>query len=265
MPKLLKLVSLRETIKGGSTNPILIEAQDEKGLRSFYVLKLFKKKDINQIYSVAKEIIGAETALQFDLPIPDYGVINFDHEELKGFYSEDYISELDTGYKFCSEYNEGTIIYDQNGKNTFFNNYDMENLFGFDNIILNTDRGGFRNKANLLVEDDRFLLIDHELILSYYTFDNLDLEINFKSRFNSYYYSNHIFYNILRKKKKNNPIFEETRMHLANFDISKIDSIFAQFDKFNIAYGNKDICYSYFKWLKENNNYVFDTLNKRIS
>jgi hypothetical protein len=32
-------------------------------------------------------------------------------------------------------------------------------------MIFNSDRGGYRNKPNLLVDEDGFILIDHELTL----------------------------------------------------------------------------------------------------
>ncbi|UOB17118.1 HipA family kinase [Abyssalbus ytuae] len=264
MPKLLNLISLRHIIKGGSSKPVSIQAEDENGKVSSYVLKLFKKKHVDQNYSSAKEILGVELAKDFDLPVSDYGIINFDHKYLKSFFDDKYISELDIGYKFCSELKEGMVIYDSSGTNRFLKNYDLENVFGFDNIILNTDRGGYRYKPNLLVGDDDFLLIDHETILPHYTSGSIEEQINYKNKFNSYIYTNHIFYNDLKKKRKKGIMFDETIMHLSNFDLKKIDNIFADFDKFNITCGNKNKCYSYFKWLKDNINDVYNTLNNRL-
>ena len=43
----------------------------------------------------------------------------------------------------------------------------MANVYAFDNLLRNLDRGGFRKKPNLLVRDDSFLLIDHEQIFPF--------------------------------------------------------------------------------------------------
>lgn len=261
---LLQLVSIKGLLpKGGSTKPLLIEASDINGNIKPYVLKIYKEKHVTEDYSVAKEILANEIAKEFDLPVPNYGVINFDHKLLKDYYPKEYISLIDRGNKFCSEYLEGFQIFNPYAKNHVLKDYDLGGVFAFDNIILNTDRGGFRNKPNLLVNDDGFLLIDHELTMFFYS-QKVNDNIDFKGKFCAYFFRKHIFYDLLKKKRNKDDLFEESVEHLRNFDLSKIDAIFAGLDNFNIRNKGKDNCYYYFKWLKDNNNFVFNTLKQRI-
>lgn len=260
----LKLVSIEGFQKGGSTKPLLIQAVNNNGKISPYVLKLYKRDTINQIYSVAKEIIVNEMAREFELPVPDHGVINFDHSVLKDYYSPEHIKTLDKGYKYCSKFNEGTVIYNPSVKNNFLRDYDFENVFAFDNLVLNVDRGGHRNKPNLLVSDDCFLLIDHELTLPFYANHQISSNINFKRSFLIYDYQKHIFWSFLKRKLKKKGIFDEFEQNLQNFDLKIIDSIFANLNIFNVENNGKLDCLDYIKWCKSNIATVVKTLRDRI-
>jgi hypothetical protein len=259
----LNLVSIKNIQKGGSTMPLIIEAEDKYSNISFYVLKLYKKKYVNQNFSVAKEILVSEIAKEFDLPVPEYGIINFDHKLLLNFFNSDYIELLDTGYKFCSKLIDGVFIYNPNTKNKFLNSYDLENVFAFDNIIFNTDRGGFRNKPNLLVNDDNFVLIDHEQTFPFYS-DSINSNINHWNNFSAYYYRNHVFYEQLKKIRNESYLFDEFQMSLNSFNLNIFGSIFAELDYFNIRNIGKLDIFNYFEWLKTNNNKVVKILNDRL-
>ncbi len=200
--KELNLVSIKKILEGGSTFPLVIEAEDENSNIAPYVLKLYKRQHVKQEFSVAKEILVAEIAKEFDLPVPDYGIINFDHKYLSGFFDDKYIDILDTGYKFCSKLKNGVFIYNPNTKNNFLKDYDLENVFAFDNVILNTDRGGFRNKPNLLVNDNDFVLIDHEQTFPFYSAQFINSKMNYKNIFSTYFCKKHVFYDQLKKIRK---------------------------------------------------------------
>ena len=259
----LKLVSIKNIQVGGSTSPLVIEAEDKHSNISSYILKLYNKNSINQNYSVAKEIIASEVAKEFDLPAPDYGIINFDHKYLKSVFTDSHIESLDNGYKFCSKIIEGSLIYNPSTKNNFLKDYDLENVFAFDNLILNVDRGGYHNKPNLLVIDDDFVLIDHELILPFYS-NPQSININYWNYFSVYNCDKHIFYNLLKTKRKKGLIFDEFQLHLNNFNLSIFDSIFANLEYFNINNSGKQDCFDYFNWAKTNHGKIVNVLNNRL-
>ncbi|MEM9075436.1 MAG: HipA family kinase [Bacteroidota bacterium] len=261
----LDLVSIKgKLVKGASTEPLLIEASDEDGNIDIYVLKLFDDNGPNNIYRTAKEIVGNELAKEFGLPVPEYGLINFDHSLLTEYYSLDRIKTIHNGFKFCSKLEEGMSIFNPNLKNYALREYDMGSVFAFDNILLNTDRGGFRNKPNLLVNDNDFLLIDHELILFFYNNMEKVEPIDFKHKFDVYYFKNHVFYKILKNKRKKSEVFDEFEEMLKVFNLSKFDDIFARLDKFNVIHNGKEDCSDYFLWLKNQRNYVINCLKDRI-
>lgn len=261
--KELKLVAIRQEQIGGSTRPLIIDAEDENSNISSYVLKLYNKRSIDQNYAVAKEVLISEIANEFDLPVPDYGVINFDHKYLENNFEKDYIKKLDTGFKFCSKIIDGVVIFNPSIKNKFLQDYDIENVFAFDNLILNVDRGGYHNKPNLLVSDNDFVLIDHELTLPFYS-NPQKSNINYWNTFLTYNCNNHIFLKFLKRKRKKDLIFDEFQMHLNNFNLSIFDSIFNNFNKFNINYSGKHDCLDYFKWAKSNSSKIVKLLNDRI-
>lgn len=260
----LNLVSTNSIMKGGSTMPLLITAENSKGIISPYVLKLYKQKNVFQNYSVAKEILAIECAKEFDLPVVEYGVINFDHKLLEPYYNSDYIRLIDNGYKFCSKLIPGVVSYNSNVNNAFMKDYELGNVFAFDNLLISSDRGGHRNKSNLLIKDEEFYLIDHEQTLHFYSDPSISSDINFKRSFSVYDYRKHIFYMLLKKSRIKNNLFDDFQQSLYTFDLKIFDSIFAELDKFNISNRDKYICIDYIKWAKSNLDFVIKTLNDRI-
>lgn len=261
----LKLIGIEGIIKGGSTKPLLIRAENDNGDINPYVLKLYKKDNVANNFTIAKEILVTELALEFNLPVPQYGIIEFDLELLKDFYSDNEISLFNDGYKFCSLYYDSYVIYSPIVNVYFLKEYHMENVFAFDNIILNTDRGGFRNKPNLLIGDKDFLLIDHELTFPFINCHvNLD-NIDYMNSFNTYYYKHHIFYDKLTKRRNRNKIFDEFYENIRILNTSKFNDIFAQLENLGIEYGKKEFIFDYLDWIKNKKDYIHKTLNERIA
>lgn len=229
-------------------------------------MKTYKKKYIKDNFSVAKEILITELAKEFDLPVPNYGIIKINNEDLANFYNEEEISLLDDGYKFCTEYYEGYVIISIILSSNFLKDYETENLFAFDNLIMNVDRGGFRNKPNLLLQDKEMLLIDHEQTLPFINGFPLTNANNFHSIFNNFYYQNHIFWNILKKrqKAKREMFFEEFMEILRTLNIEKHKVLFAEMDKYDIAYGEISTIFAYLYWSKENCSYINKVLIDRL-
>jgi len=260
----LKFVGIRERLKGGSTKPIVIWAENESNNIDPYVLKLYKDDYVTNYFTIAKEVIISELAGHFNLPVPKYGLINVNHQLLEKEYNDDYLDKINIGYKFCSYYHEGTLLFNSSLNNRFLKNYDVENVFGFDNLVLNIDRGGFRNKPNLLITDDDFLLIDHEQTLQFYDIRSIGKEIDFKSKFNSYYYNNHIFLNSLKKLKSKSFLFDEFHENLKTLNLNFLDDLYKDLEKFNVDCGEKSTIFAYLNWCKQNRDYIQKSLKDRV-
>lgn len=255
---------IRVLEKGGSTKPLLVEAEDEKGRVSQYVVKLYSHDFSVNHYVVGKEILINELAREFNLTTPEYAVIDLDHEILREHYSPQMFGRFHIGYKFCSEFMEGWVLY-ADLKSSILNQYDIENVFAFDNMIVNVDRGGRRNKPNLLVNDEELLLIDHEQGLTFFNSlmpDNID----YKQVFNSYQFHLHIFYRNLKSRRKNKAhLFDEFVENLRFLDFSFLDDLYEAFDKYGINCGEKNTIFAYLNWCKVNSHYIQKKLLERVA
>lgn len=246
----LKLVSIDGAAEGGSSKPLLITAVDEKGIAKQYVMKLFKRNNIEQNYSVAKEIFINELAKEFNLSVPNYAVIKINHELLLDFFSPEEIEKLDKGYKFCSEFMSQYVIFNPLVSLSFIKDYDIENLFCFDNMVINVDRGVARDKPNLLINDNNILLIDHELTLP---FINNGIEnTNYYNYLRSYQHDNHIVKKHLKALRQKDNLFTDFFESLKYLNINKFDDLFDELDKYQIHYGNRDSIFAYLNWTKIN-------------
>ncbi len=193
--------------KGGSTYPWVVLVE-EQGKIVPYVVKLFKTKQVNQQCAVAKEAFGNILALEFDLPVPAFTFINFSEAFIETLPEEfkKKLERLDNRIKFGSRLMDDFLIFDADNYSRNTNDYEtMASIFAFDNLVWNLDRGGERNKPNLLMRDGEFLLIDHEQILFFIDDEEQGnrkiLDDFIKGRW-TYPYKNHLFYNILKNTSK---------------------------------------------------------------
>lgn len=170
--KVYQAIGVHQELKlGGSTQPWVVWVKEEGQAEPIlFVVKLFQQKDLDQYYPVAKEAFGMELAREFDLHTPDWGLVFFG-EELLETLSEEHLAiwkNKAPGLKFGTKYEEGYVIFDDHHLNgSQLQDYDLGTLFAFDQLVWNLDRGGYRNKPNLLVNDEDFLLIDHEQIFPF--------------------------------------------------------------------------------------------------
>lgn len=246
--RILKLVQIDGFIDGGSSKPLLITAVDEFGKVNQYVMKLFKKKYVEQNFSVAKEILISELAMEFNLAVPNYAVINIDHSLLIDYFEKEELDNLDEGYKFCSEFNGQYVIFNPLVSLHFIKSYDIANLFSFDNVIINSDRGGFRNKPNLLVNDDEILLIDHEQTLPF--INNSYSDPNYFTYLQNYPYQRHIVITHLKSLRVKNGIFDEFSEMLKLLNITRFIDTFNELEALNINFGERDDFLLFLEWLK---------------
>lgn len=267
--KIIRLVEFIDVLEGGSTFPILIKGIDESDQIDLYVLKLFTKNRINENFSVAKEIFVNEFAKEFDLNVPDYALVNFNHKNLSDFLNKldksnvsINIDELDEGLKFCSLYKDGYLLFNPLTQLSFVDQYEIERLFAFDYVVMNADRGGFHKKPNLLIDNNSLYLIDHELTLPYINGHDSNFDSNFKHNQNLYNFNceQHIFKKYLAEKRKKDNIFDEFIEYLKNCNINKFELLFDKMDSHNIKYGNRELILGYVTWAV--NNYAF--INKNL-
>jgi hypothetical protein len=126
-------------------------------------------------------------------------------------------------------------------------------------MIMNADRGGHHNKANLLLDDDGFILIDHELCLHFIDgdSDHACQAILDEFRNNSWpsIYHHHLFYSKLksyRGQKKN--LFDTFKEYLDRMDVNRIVSVIEELKESDIDVGGSDRLIQYLYSLKQNSN-----------
>ncbi|WP_019946945.1 HipA family kinase [Hymenobacter aerophilus] len=153
---------------GGGTRPWAVRVQEGPGGKlSPFVVKLFKASHLDQHPHLAAEVFGSVLADMFDLPRPDPALIEFSpaFRDTLNEPQQQQLAETAPGLLFGCRLVEGPYAYSRSLPLKKLEEYDMETIYGFDNLILNTDRRP--NKPNLLMtNDEEAVLIDHELSLS---------------------------------------------------------------------------------------------------
>jgi len=192
--------------KGGSTYPWVVEVLDDTGTPVPFVVKMFAPKQVQQQHAVAKEVYGNVLAAGFGLPVPEAVLVRFSSEfvatldpEAKSRYEQS-----QRGLRFATLYHEGYTIFGDQLPNSKVRDYDMASVYAFDNLIRNMDRGGERNKSNLLVRDEDYLLIDHELSFPFADDPenpNMTIIPAFLKGEWLYNHEKHLFYPYLKKSK----------------------------------------------------------------
>lgn len=251
----LQLIFTGTVIAGGTTKPFTILALDESDNAHKYLVKAFTKEQLKQNASVAKEIICCELAKMFDLNIPDYGVINFNREDLENVYDSERLDAIDLGAKFCSKYAEQYSIFAPTASKNFLKDYEILNIFAFDVFLLNTDRGGHRNKPNLLINDNDLMIIDHELTFPF--INDQYISVDYEKRLRLYQHQKHVLLKYIKQLKVKDRIFDEFLLSLSSLNLIKITKIFEDLDKYNIEYFDKKYFIDYFAWAK-NNTHLFE-------
>ena len=193
--------------QGGSTKPGLIDLQDETRENSLHTIKPFTLRNNQQIAATAKEIFGNLLAQEFDLPVPAFALTNFSNQFIQSFLNTEQQAELatrDPNWKYASQNIEGAFIFNLQKDRQRLREYDIAKLYAFDCLCFNVDRGGFRDKPNLLVDDESFWLIDHEQIFPFTCssdhFKYFEKVVaDFKNETTSYQYHRHLFYGTLKQ------------------------------------------------------------------
>lgn len=187
-------LTFEKEMVGGRNRPWLLTVQTEQDIE-LYVAKFFVQQDIDQQNSLSKEIYTGALAQELDISTPDFALITIDEsfkESLPGSLMQE-LKRKHTRFAFGSKFIPGEHTYSPALLAKELATYDIESIFAFDVLVLNTDR---RNKKpNILLGDDRYYLIDHE-----HTFALSQQGLNPRQRVSQYNFKNHIFYNVLNRK-----------------------------------------------------------------
>lgn len=260
--------------KGGSTRPwkiIAIETDLSEPVNVLLVLKLFKENHVSQQNSIGKEFLGNYLASEFDLKVPDCGIVELNSDFIFTL-SEDPRKDFSTkhqGCTFASVLIEDVFLFNMNIPRQF-DIKEYANVFAFDCLIMNADRGGLHKKPNVLFDDDGLILIDHELILPFADSGN-DVAfnrviLNLESKVLKYKYEHHIFYSILKSYRGNKRhIFDEFLFSLSNISIQAIINYVNELEPFGITFGDKDQITTYLIYSKKNAASFTDILYQVIS
>jgi hypothetical protein len=259
----------KKIAKGGTTYPWIVNVM-ESDMPKPYVVKLFTEKHIEQQQSVAKEVFGSVLAQEFDLCVPKPALINFSDDFYQTIDNE-LRKELESkskGIKFGCAYHEDMTVIEVGKIRSILKDYEVGSIFGFDNLVKNIDRGGFRNKPNLLINDEDFLLIDHELIFPFANeLSNPSVLDEIGSDNWVYPYEKHLLYPYLKKLKKDAKmhIFDTFAEYLKTFNPDSLDSYAIQLEKnFSMPIGDFDLLKLYLYKVKQNSPWFVENLKRLI-
>ena len=214
MLPIYKAISFQGIIeKGGRTKPWVVLV-DVNGTPVPYVVKLFKKEEIDEGEKVVNEVMGNAIAREFDLPVPKAALIEMDEYFVSSIFNYEALEILenrDKRIKFGCELLEGYYQYvpQSTEASQLREIIDVDTVFGFDNLIRNRDRGAM--KPNLLINGECVYLIDHELA---FQLNDKTIEEVLRLNWDDKFYLYHIFYKVLKnsielKKKTYFETFDE--------------------------------------------------------
>jgi hypothetical protein len=269
--KILKATRFDKILKGGSTMPWVVFASDGH-TEEAYVVKLFTQKTIEQQNAVAKEVYGSYLAKTFGNSTPEIALIEFDNDFLSTL-NPIQIQRLDrvhSGLKFASVYEPTMINYSNALHRKHLKEYDMGNIYALDCILYNVDRGRRTEKPNLLIDDERFLLIDHEQCLHFADGQEghfSKILSGYRNNEIDYPYQHHLFYGALKKMRKSQKLhlFEEFLEYLSRLNTTEFKVLAVGLINLNISVGDYLRIYDYLCFLKSNVSSVRKALLSSIS
>ena len=157
-------------LEGGTTQPLSIRGVNmTTGDRDHnYILK-WRSSTRLSVDNMTNELIGAWIALELDIVCVEPFLINISDQFVEKVMTDQpgyKFAQQSIGINFGSKYMEGLF--------PFINQYNPKNIdqvqqammiFVFDMFVDNGDRG--QGKMNLFWRDDRYVVLDHEMIFSF--------------------------------------------------------------------------------------------------
>lgn len=258
--------------KGGSTKPWNVALRNFNGEEFPYIVKPFKRSVNQQQAATAKEFYGNLLAKEFDLSVPDCAIADFSEQFIKdalGKNEKKILKSKDPALKFASRYIEGAPIFSPLLHKHILKDYDFAKVYAFDFLCYNLDRGGFRKKNNILIDDDNFLLIDHEQTFPFIDQDSAFLKVleNLKNETTYYQYQMHVFFPYLKqlKTKTKKTVFDEFDEYLNRLNYSTISNAGKQLNSLGINIGKLNFLIDYLGILKQNRKAFCNVLIKSIT
>lgn len=153
------------------------------------------------------------------------------------------LREVAGGPKFGSVEIANASIVDVRQQRSLLKNYDLGTIFAFDNLVRNLDRGGFRNKPNLLIDDETLILIDHEQIFPFandaHGSDDYVMP-SFTQNEWPYQFDKHLFYPLLKRlaQTEKASVFDTFEYFLRNLSFDTLDSAARSMRDEGIEIGN---------------------------
>jgi hypothetical protein len=244
---------------GGSTMPWKVLLLDEE-VQIEYIVKMFSEKATEQQHPVTKEVIGSLLATELGLFTPDIALVNFDEffvDNVLDDKAREILTRKHSGLKFASRYQDGMSIFSPAKHKRHLRMYDLANIFAFDCLIYNIDRGRRPDKPNLLVEDDNYLLIDHEQCFPFIDNEPAFYDLIMRKFGNSeldYLYQQHLLYPIIKSYnfKSRDGIFSEFEEYLTKLNVNKIRDTILDLHELNISTGQHDRLIDYLCYAKDN-------------
>ena len=131
-------------------------------------------------------------------------------------------------------------------------------IFAFDNLVQNLDRGGLRDKPNLLINDDNFLLIDHEQTFPFA--DDTDADDSVVWSFEhaawstTHYWAchNHLLLRYLKDFRKEAKLgaFDTFQEHLCHLDLTVLSQAADELRRNGVSVGHIDRITTYLSQTK---------------
>lgn len=255
--------------QGGSTKPWKVSLLQNDGVTAPYVLKVFTRNNIIQYQAVAKEVYGNILAKELGLPVPDMALVHLNVDFINFALSPIEQKELekkDTGLKFACRLANNMSTFSSVLNKKYLKDHDISNIFAFDALIFNTDRGGFRDKPNLLVDDESFLLIDHELIFHFANTTKSQSYNKILNDFNNgklgYQFAKHLFYPFLKDSKPNikKHLFDEFGEYLSKMQTDTLENAIHDLNRLGVPTGQSNLILDYLHLIKKNHNKFCDIL-----
>lgn len=243
--------------KGGSTRPWMVLLSENKE-ETAYVVKLSNPKDHSNQYPIVKEVLGNLLAKEFALRVPDYVLADFSKDFINYALNEEQRTLLNTkhdGLKFATKLLDSSVVYAPTIHRSYLQAHDFANLFAYDVLIYNFDRGRTPEKPNLLIENDSLILIDHELSMPFIDnerglYDSILKKLSFEEI--DYPYHQHLSYSYLKSlglAAKSN-MFDEFEENLSKVNISVAERAIKDLTRLKIPCGHSERIIEYLYTLK---------------
>lgn len=259
-----KAIELKKILQeGGSTKPWLVEVLTEEKTEPF-VVKMFKTESLNQYNAVANEVLAHELALNLDLNVPDKAFIKMGNDFVDTLPTEQKQLIIDGYYddrvKFATAYIEKSIIYSPKINKKALDIYDIESIYAFDNLIYNGDRR--LKKPNLLLTENDYFLIDHELSISGISEKYIN---SIKNQEILYPFERHVFHSYLKGKKNKNNFFDTFTENFKYLNVNCLDESIIQLNTHRHYVKESDFYQTYLRFIKENLTLFTNLLKAQLS